>query len=177
MDTKNASAAQPNDLPPCISALPASTGTYALQLHLSHSQQIQVGKFAQTIFPAGNYIYLGSAFGPGGLRARLGRHLRGPGKPHWHIDYLRCKAEVQDAGYVLAEHEDSQKPLECIWSQALSRFSEAFIPLAGFGAGDCHSGCRGHLVGFPTSDTDILERLQNTYNLTIVNCKVLKTTG
>lgn len=177
MDTKNACDVLPNDLTSCISALPVFAGAYALQLHLSHSQQIQVGKFARTIFPAGNYIYLGSAFGPGGLRARLGRHLRGTGKPHWHIDYLRCKAEVQTVGYVLAGQENSQQPLECIWSQALAGFSEAFIPLTGFGAGDCHSGCQAHLVGFPTSDTDLLERLQDAYNLTIVNCKVIKTTG
>jgi len=176
MGTKNACGALPNDLTTCISSLPASAGTYALQLYLSHSQRIQIGRFAQTVFPAGVYIYLGSAYGPGGLQARLGRHLRGTGKPHWHIDYLRRVAEVQAAGYVFAGYEDSQEPLECSWSQSISGFSGAYIPLTGFGAGDCQSGCRAHLVGFPTSGTNILERLQNTYNLTIGNCEALQTT-
>jgi Uri superfamily endonuclease len=177
MYSENASDVLPNDLTACISTLPLSAGAYALQLHLSHSHRIQVGKFAQAIFPTGEYIYLGSAHGPGGLRARLGRHLRGAGKPHWHIDYLRCVAEVQSAGYMLVQEEDSKHPTECTWSQALSKFPRAYIPLAGFGAGDCHSGCQAHLVGFPASNMDILEKLQNTYSLVIVNCQDLKTTG
>jgi len=37
----------------------------------------------------GYYIYIGSAFGPGGVRARMLRHLRADKPKHWHIDYLR----------------------------------------------------------------------------------------
>ncbi len=177
MYSENATNFLLKDLDNCISTLPLSAGAYALQLHLNQNHRIQVGKFAQAIFPAGEYIYLGSAHGPGGLRARLGRHMRGTGKPHWHIDYLRCVAEVQSAGYILVQDEDSKHPMECTWSQALSKFHRAYIPLAGFGAGDCHSGCQAHLVGFPASYIDILERFQNTYSLVIVNCQNLKTTG
>lgn len=149
MEMKDVSNLGSAALTACISALPSSGGAYALQLYLSRSYRIQVGKFAQSIFPAGKYIYLGSALGPGGLHARLGRHLRGAGKPHWHIDYLRCLAEVQAIGYALAGCESSRQPLECTWSQELARLPGAYIPLVGFGSGDCHSGCQAHLVGFP----------------------------
>jgi len=170
MKPKNVPAPLHIDLTAIISALPVSAGSYALQLHLSQAYQVQVGRFAQAIFPAGEHIYLGSAHGPGGLRARLERHLRATGKPHWHIDYLRCVADVYAVGYVLAERQASNQPLECTWSQALSMLPGAYIPLAGFGAGDCHFSCQAHLVGFPISSTGMLESLQNLYNLKIVIC-------
>ena len=177
METKNDTVLAQNDLAVFNSTLPVSTGSYALQLHLSRAYPIQVGKFARAIFPAGEYIYLGSALGPGGLRARLARHLRASGKPHWHIDYLRSVSDVYTLGYVLADVEAGNQPLECTWSQALVKLPGAFIPLVGFGAGDCRSGCQAHLVGFPFLSTGMLESLQNVYNLKIVNCRALKTPG
>ena len=37
----------------------------------------------------GLYAYVGSAWGPGGLVARVGRHMRGRfKKPKWHVDWL-----------------------------------------------------------------------------------------
>ncbi len=42
----------------------------------------------------GWYVYIGSAFDPGGVRARCLRHWRG-GRPHWHIDYLRPLCRMQ----------------------------------------------------------------------------------
>ena len=144
----------------CISALPTSPGSYALQLKLNQPEQIQVGKFAQVEFPPGIYIYLGSALGPGGLRARLGRHIMGSEKPHWHIDYLRRFAELQAIHYLLAGYAIDGLAVECAWSQMLSKFPEADIPLAGFGSRDCHSGCRAHLVRFPSTCTNILSRMR-----------------
>jgi Uri superfamily endonuclease len=96
------------------------------------------------LFPAGDYIYVGSAFGPGGLRTRLGRHLRGDGHPHWHIDTLRAAASV--VGYVFAI---ADQPVECRWSQALAALPQARIPAPGFGSSDCRSGCQAHLIAFP----------------------------
>jgi Uri superfamily endonuclease len=177
METKNDTAPAHNDLAVIISRLPVPAGSYVLQLHLSRAHQIQVGKFAQAIFPAGEYIYLGSALGPGGLRARLGRHLRATGKHQWHIDYLRSVADVHAMGYGLARDEAGNQPMECAWSQALVNLPGAFIPLAGFGAGDCRSGCQAHLVGFPVSSTGMLENLQKIYSLAILNCRIPKTPG
>ncbi|HHO76762.1 MAG TPA: DUF123 domain-containing protein [Deltaproteobacteria bacterium] len=45
-------------------------------LLLARSTMIQVGKLGSFIFPAGHYAYIGSAFGSGGLHARIQRHIR-----------------------------------------------------------------------------------------------------
>ncbi len=60
---------------------------------------ITVGKFGELVFPAGDYMYLGSAMGPGGLFARLSHHLRVASKPHWHIDWLRQYAALPEIWY------------------------------------------------------------------------------
>jgi Uri superfamily endonuclease len=124
--------------------LPASHGTYVLHLFVSHAQPIEVGRLGLQHLPIGDYFYIGSARGAGGLRARVGRHLRGAGPLRWHIDYLRAVAEVRDALYTVTD-----TPLECVWSQALAQLPDAFIPVPHFGSSDCRSGCAAHLVAFP----------------------------
>jgi hypothetical protein len=62
-------------------------GTYVLILELTTRKVIQVGALGRIKFTAGWYAYAGSAFGPGGLAARINRHLMSAKKPHWHIDY------------------------------------------------------------------------------------------
>jgi len=124
--------------------LPVSRGTYALRLDVSRAQPIRVGRLGQYHVPAGDYFYVGSAHGAGGLRARVGRHLGGYGNRHWHIDYLRAVAEVQAVFYTVTDNQ-----MECAWSQALTQLPGAFIPIPHFGSSDCRSGCRAHLVVFP----------------------------
>jgi Uri superfamily endonuclease len=131
--------------------LPVAPGTYALHLHLAQPTSLSVGKLGEYNFPTGAYFYLGRAFGPGGLRARLGRHLRGVGKPHWHIDTLRAKTQLRSYHFVEGASGDIHQapaPLECLWSQALANSERAFIPAPGFGSSDCHAGCPAHLVAF-----------------------------
>ena len=55
-------------------------GTYVLILNLKRAKRIVVGnskkaKLSSRLFQAGYYAYVGSAFGPGGLAARIKRHL------------------------------------------------------------------------------------------------------
>ena len=105
--------------------------------------------------PAGDYVYVGSACGPGGLRARLGRHLSGAGRPHWHIDALRGHARIVGAYYCV-----SALRLECRWVQALLALPGVTAPAPGFGASDCRSGCLAHLVlcdAPPSAVQDALE--------------------
>jgi Uri superfamily endonuclease len=123
--------------------LPVSRGTYALQLAVLRAQPISVGRLGQYHVPAGDYFYIGSAHGAGGLRARVGRHLRGDGALHWHIDYLRAVVEVQVVFYTVADNQ-----VECMWSQALAQLPRAFIPVPRFGSSDCRSGCAAHLIAF-----------------------------
>ena len=61
-----------------MNPLPASPGAYAIVLNLPYQVSLRVGRLGEAVFPAGSYIYCGSALGPGGLRSRLGRHLRHP---------------------------------------------------------------------------------------------------
>jgi Uri superfamily endonuclease len=124
--------------------LPATHGTYALHIVLTRPQLLIIGRLGRQRFPDGHYFYVGSARGPGGLRSRTGRHVRGDGQPHWHIDYLRAFAEVRAVLYTVTD-----TLLECAWSQALAQLPQAFIPVAHFGASDCRSGCAAHLIGFP----------------------------
>lgn len=110
----------------------------------------------------------GSAYGPGGLRARLGRHLRGIAKPHWHIDVLRAVAQVEGFCY-LPGLPGTGMPVECHWSQALAMLPGVFQPAPGFSASDCHAGCRAHLVGMVGGrqiDT-LRELLANTLSLPV----------
>jgi Uri superfamily endonuclease len=72
----------------------AATGTYVLLLYLAENRTITVGKLGTFDFPMGWYTYIGSAFGAGGLVARLKHHLQPGDRPHWHIDYLRREAQV-----------------------------------------------------------------------------------
>ncbi len=125
-------------------ALPATGGSYALFLRLAFPVTIQVGRLGRFDFPAGTYVYFGSAFGPGGLGARLGRHLRGGAQIRWHVDYLRRLATV--TGYCYTE---STRRLECIWSQAVAIWPGVTVPVPGFGASDCRAYCPAHLFLLP----------------------------
>ena len=131
---------------PPLAVLPSQPGAYALALRLERPTRLQVGALGAVLFPVGVYVYLGSARGPGGIRARLGRHLRGAAHPRWHVDYLRAVAQPIACAYTTAPPPGM--PWECAWSQALAALPEAWVPLPGFGASDCRHGCPAHLVAF-----------------------------
>lgn len=127
-----------------IDKLPISAGSYALRLQLDRPTSLLVGRLGSFDFPPGDYFYLGSACGPGGLRARLRHHLQGSTRPHWLIDYLSSRAQI--TGIWICEGLGS---LECSWSQGLGVLMGARIAAPGFGAADCRHGCPAHLVAFP----------------------------
>ena len=56
-------------------------------------KRIDIGSLGRFDILPGFYAYVGSAFGAGGLRARIGHHLESTAWPHWHIDYLLGIAE------------------------------------------------------------------------------------
>jgi Uri superfamily endonuclease len=135
---------------PLPDEIPAEPGAYALLLRLAEPRRITVGRLGEFLFQPGEYIYLGSACGPGGLRGRLGRHLGPPPvHPHWHIDYLRQVAEVSTVYW--ASCASHLTPLECLWSQALATLPGAYIPAPSFGGGDCTAGCAAHLIALSPS--------------------------
>lgn len=132
---------------PLAAQIPALPGGYALELHIEQACTLAIGRHGRGEFPAGVYLYLGSARGPGGMRARLARHLRPPAliRCHWHIDYLRRVGRIAAVAW-LSEAEGAPCDLECRWSQALAALPGAAIPFPGFGAADCRLGCAAHLV-------------------------------
>jgi Uri superfamily endonuclease len=147
----------------CAPSLPKQAGSYALFIALEAVQHVCVGRLGPTAFRPGMYVYLGSAAGPGGLRARLGRHLRGSDKRHWHIDHLRAVGDV--VGFCAVRHQDLDfvsMPVECRWSQALAGRPDTDVPLPGFGCSDCNAGCPAHLIAIGDADDFAIERYRQS---------------
>ncbi len=89
----------------------------------------------------GYYAYVGSALGGGGLRARVGRHLAGAGRTHWHIDHLRAHTDPVETWL-----RSGERRLEHSWAQAIRKMPAASVPMPGFGSSDCD--CESHLFFF-----------------------------
>lgn len=126
-----------------LTRIPDSTGTYVLWFDLCRVIELNVGRFGPITVAPGALVYVGSAMGSGGLRARVKRHVRGPGRCHWHIDYLTA-ACAPSAFYVAP----GNRRLECAWIQALQA-AGAQAPVMGFGSSDCRQGCQAHLLSLP----------------------------
>ena len=119
----------------------AHPGTYALILRADRRQTVQVGRLGQLVVEPGCYVYVGSALGPGGVRARVGHHARLAARPHWHIDYLRRAATLRHVWYA---YEAVRR--EHAWADIFTHMPGASIPMPGFGASDC--ACPAHLYFF-----------------------------
>lgn len=108
-------------------------GGYLLIIRLPEKHHILTGCLGKVYFPAGWYVYAGSALG--GLEGRIAHHLKDLKKPHWHIDYLLGVAGIQ--GVLVIE---SGVRIECAIAQVLKTNLES-VP--GFGCSDCR--CSSHL--------------------------------
>ena len=118
-----------------------SSGTYGLVMRLPRAATLAIGRLGTFTFDSGYYVYTGSAFGPGGLAARIGRHLQRSKKRHWHIDYLRRFAEIVEIWYTY--HPVN---VECRWADVIRQTRGGQIPFPGFGSSDCR--CKSHLFYF-----------------------------
>jgi len=134
--------------------IPARQGTYALLLAVERRRRITIGRLGALAAAAGCYVYIGSAFGPGGRRARLRHHLGVAQRLHWHIDYLRRIATPFEIWY-REDHHGS----EHVWAQTCASLAGASLQLPHFEASDCT--CAAHLFHFstPPSLTDFAARL------------------
>jgi Uri superfamily endonuclease len=117
-------------------------GTYALIFHCASPFRIRVGKLGIVEGSHGYWIYVGSAFGPGGLASRLAHHLKPSQRPHWHLDYLKTALRPMD----IWTTTDPIKR-ECAWARCFSILKGSTCPISGFGASDCN--CRSHLIHRP----------------------------
>ncbi len=136
-----------------MGGIPSLPGTYVLILRVEEAGWVQVGQLGDFRIPAGWLAYVGSARGPGGLSARLARHLRYPKPARWHVDFLQ--PAVRPAAVWWAAGNDRQ---ECLWAAALVQMPGASRPIPGFGSSDCR--CPAHLVHFPEPpDRELFVRL------------------
>lgn len=116
-------------------------GTYALILQAEYQQDVQIGQLGRLSVRPGFYIYVGSAFGPGGVLARVRHHTQFAQRPHWHIDSLRQAAPLKQVWYT---HDPVHR--EHSWADVFANMRGASIPLPGFGVSDCR--CVSHLYFF-----------------------------
>ena len=123
-----------------LTGLPTTVGAYLLWLVLDRPLTVPRRRAGPWQLPAGHYAYCGSAYGPGGIAARVARHLRGAKARRWHIDHLSAIAPI--AG-VLADPGGH----ECDLLDWARRLADSEIPVKGFGASDCRR-CPAHLIRF-----------------------------
>lgn len=122
-----------------IQKIPSGHGTYALVYRCDTPFAAVAGKLGPVSFATGHWVYVGSAFGPGGLKARLNHHLIPSLRPHWHLDYVKHALTPLEIWLTT----DSDKH-EHAWASDLWHLKGASCPIAGFGASDC--ACRAHLI-------------------------------
>jgi len=144
-----------------VSKLRDKRGTYTLVIFIDSSLSLEIGGLGTANLDAGYYTYTGSAMGRGSssLAGRISRHLRGAKKKRWHIDYLlsNAKSEIEA---VLAL--PSRRRLECEVNQHIIKLLRPEVPILGFGASDCISGCKSHLLYFRVED-NLLSKIAEVY--------------
>jgi len=120
-------------------ALSAASGAYLVVIGLAYALALS-GRFDGRCLHAGAYVYCGSAHGPGGIRARVARHMRRDKALRWHVDQATSVAvRLNAAGFSGTN--------ECDLVRALSASGDFGYPLSGFGSSDCRS-CTAHLLQF-----------------------------
>ena len=115
----------------------SAPGSYAVILGNATHRLITVGRRGELGFEPGFYIYVGSAFGPGGIRSRVGRHSRHNKTLRWHIDYVREPMSLIEAWYSYRPRNQEHR-----WAAALQAQSN-IVALRGIGCSDCD--CDTHL--------------------------------
>lgn len=116
-----------------------NSGVYCLVIQLLQRSHIRIGCLGTFHFPAGFYVYAGSA--QNNLERRIERHLRQKKKIHWHIDYLLGYGRIVSV-YTYAGKKDK----ECMLSRKIGTMKNAVVPVKGFGSSDC--SCNSHLYFF-----------------------------
>jgi Uri superfamily endonuclease len=125
-------------------------GTYLLIFFLHRACVLKVGRLGHFNLVSGFYVYVGSALGSGGLRARLRHHLKSAKRPHWHIDYFSLLTPPKAIWVAQGKHRREHD-----WAMLLGQLPNATQPIPKFGASDCP--CVSHLYYY--SSMPSLDRL------------------
>lgn len=120
--------------------LPSDAGAYVLLIRLGEPLFLDIPAFSGKILRPGLYAYCGSAYGPGGIRARVSRHLRTDKSLRWHVDRLTAAGGTIRVGI-------RPNGRECDLVREILAEGGS-IPLPSFGSSDC-SRCPAHLLAVP----------------------------
>lgn len=120
--------------------LPEEKGTYVLIANVRDMKHLRIGSLGEFDIVPGFYAYVGSAFGSGGLRARIQHHLESRAEPHWHIDYFLKAAAPVEVWFTTAGRR-----LERHWADLLENTSKFRMPISRFGSSDYHRSRASHL--------------------------------
>ncbi|MBS0393601.1 MAG: GIY-YIG nuclease family protein [Proteobacteria bacterium] len=107
--------------------------SYQLLIEIRRPVRRIIGRLGTCTLAPGFYVYTGSA--RRGLEARIARHLRRHKSLRWHIDFVLAAKQVGVVGV------RRSWIAEC----RLNAMTGGGIPIDGFGASDCRSGCGAHL--------------------------------
>jgi len=123
-------------------------GSYILVMELLIERKMMIGKKKIYTFPAGWYVYIGSAMN--GIGQRVKRHLSSDKKRHWHIDYFLQHAQIKEVFF-----KESSIKEECSIAR---KFIGSCAGYTGFGCSDC--SCKSHLFhGSKANLLDIIDHI------------------
>jgi Uri superfamily endonuclease len=128
---------------------------YLLFLNISRDTKIRVGSLGLISFPAGVYVYVGSA--QNSVEARIKRHLNKKKTLRWHIDYLTSSEDVEPIYAVVLP---LTRNYECRIAKILQENDS--ISINNFGASDCR--CKSHLYNIK-SPSRLIMKIKRTLNL------------
>jgi Uri superfamily endonuclease len=136
--------------------LPDEKGSYCVVFEVDSFSFVTKGRKNFSL-KGGTYVYVGSAFGAGGLRKRILRHLKRKKSKHWHFDFVTTHSSFKPLEVWLLE---GQK-VECELASLVGGVAE---PVNGFGSTDC--SCPSHL--FRVEDISLLRRVvRSSFNVKI----------
>lgn len=117
-------------------------GIYAMLIEIESPLRLVFRK-REVVLAPGLYVYVGSAKGAGGIRARVARHQRRDKKVRWHIDLVTVSSQARVSGVVCAEAAEP----ECVLVPLLEEAGFSHV-IKGFGASDCRRGCTSHFLRY-----------------------------
>ena len=117
------------------------SGAYLLAIDLAREMTLDISTLSPLMLPAGRYIYCGSAYGPGGIKARVARHLRQDKSLRWHVDRLTLGGRVSQVAALIGGSE-------CTLMAGLCALPGVSVPVLNFGSSDCRT-CPAHLAAVP----------------------------
>jgi Uri superfamily endonuclease len=136
-----------------VGKLTSEKGSYILFFSNRYNAKIKIGSLGELLFENGFYMYIGSAFGPGGLTKRIQRHLNPNKKIFWHIDYLSRNKQFKLINIIEIPFSIKE---ECLIVNFLLEnifLKNEIKSVKNFGSSDCK--CKSHLLFYSGKDIEV----------------------